>query len=49
MRRSEGDLTVADVIRLFTVEARNRDLLRRALRSPVLPQHWKDYFGERLR
>jgi MOSC domain-containing protein YiiM len=48
VQRSEEDLTVADVVRLFTVEARNQDQLRRAMRSSVLPQNWKDYFGERL-
>ena len=49
VEKSEDDLTVADVVRLFTVEAKNQDLLRRAMRSAVLPQNWKDYFGERLR
>ena len=48
VRRSEEDLTVADVVRLFTVEAKNQDLLRRAVRSSVLPANWKDYFGQRL-
>jgi MOSC domain-containing protein YiiM len=48
VRRSEEDLTVADVVRLFTVEAKNQDRLRRAMRSSVLPQNWEDYFGERL-
>jgi MOSC domain-containing protein YiiM len=49
LHRTEEDLTVADVVRLFTVEARNQDLLHKAMRSTVLPQSWKDYFGERLR
>jgi MOSC domain-containing protein YiiM len=47
--RSEEELTVADVVKLFTVEAGNQDLLRRAMRSPVLPLSWKDYFGDKLR
>jgi hypothetical protein len=47
--RSEEELTVADVVRLFTTEAGNQDLLRRAMRSPVLPLSWKDYFGEMTR
>jgi MOSC domain-containing protein YiiM len=48
VRRSEEDLTVADVLRLFTVEAKNRDLLRRAIQSSVLPPNWKNYFRQRL-
>jgi hypothetical protein len=48
VRRSGEDLTVADVVRLFTGEAKTRDLLRRAVRSSVLPRNWKDSFGERL-
>lgn len=47
--RSEENLTVADVMRLFTTEAGNQELLRRAMRSPVLPLSWKDYFGEKIR
>jgi MOSC domain-containing protein YiiM len=49
VRRSEEELTVADVVRLFTVESDNQELLRRAMRSPVLPVSWKDYFGEKIR
>lgn len=48
VRRAEDDLAVADVVRLFTVEAKNQDLLRRAMRSSVLPLSWKDYFAGRI-
>jgi MOSC domain-containing protein YiiM len=48
VRRSEVDLTVADVVRLFTVEAKNQNLLRRAIQSSVLPPNWKDHFRQRL-
>ena len=48
VRRSEEDLTVTDVVKLFTVEATNQELLRRAMRSSVLPLSWKDYFAGRL-
>jgi MOSC domain-containing protein YiiM len=48
VRRSEEDVTVTDVVKLFTVEAKNQELLRRAMRSSVLPLNWKDYFAERL-
>jgi MOSC domain-containing protein YiiM len=48
VRRSEENLTVSDVVKLFTIESKNHELLRRAVRSSVLPRNWKDYFGERL-
>jgi len=32
VRRTEKDLTVTDMVKLFTVEARNQELLRRANR-----------------
>jgi MOSC domain-containing protein YiiM len=46
-RASEG-LTVADVVNLYTVDAKNQDLLRRAADSSMLPESWKDYFRKRL-
>ncbi|QEL14741.1 MOSC domain-containing protein [Limnoglobus roseus] len=47
--RAEDAFTVADVVRLFTVESKNQTLLRRAVENPVLPENWKDYFREKLR
>ena len=49
LARSEEDLTVSDIVRLYTVDAKNQDLLRRAVESKVLPANWRDYFGKRLR
>ena len=49
LARSEEELTVADIVRLYTVDAKNQDLLRRATRSSTLPESWKDYFRKRLR
>jgi MOSC domain-containing protein YiiM len=46
-RAAEG-LTVADVVRLYTVDARNQELLRRAMQTSGLPDSWKDYFRKRL-
>ena len=46
--RPDEDLTVADVVKLFTVESKNQGLLRRAMRSSVLPLNLKDYFGEKI-
>ena len=44
-RLVEG-LTVADLVRLYTVDARDQELLRRATRTPGLPDSWKDYFPQ---
>jgi MOSC domain-containing protein YiiM len=47
--RADDDLTVADVVNLYTGDAENQDLLARATRSSMLPESWKDYFRKRLR
>ncbi|WP_435022035.1 MOSC domain-containing protein [Tundrisphaera sp. TA3] len=47
--RSEEDLTIADVVRLYTVEAGNQDLLRKAIGSSFLPESWREYFRKRSR
>jgi MOSC domain-containing protein YiiM len=47
--RSDEDLTVADVVNLYTVNAGNQEQLRRLTESSVLPEIWKDYFRKRLR
>jgi len=41
-------LTVADVVNLYTVDADNQELLRRAIQSSALPDSWRDYFRKRL-
>jgi MOSC domain-containing protein YiiM len=46
--RAEGGLTVADVVNLYTVDAENQELLRRAIQSSTLPESWRDYFRKRL-
>ena len=46
--RADEGLTVADVVNLYTVDAENQELLRRATRSSILPEGWRDYFRERL-
>ena len=46
--RSDEGLTVAEVVKLYTVDAENQELLRRAARSSKLPESWKDYFRKRL-
>ncbi|WZP00570.1 MOSC domain-containing protein [Isosphaeraceae bacterium EP7] len=49
LARSEENLTVADIVKLYTVDSRNQELLRRAMQSGVLPESWKHYFSKRLR
>lgn len=47
--RADEGLTVADVVRLYRVDAKNQELLRRAAESTILPESWRDYFRKRLR
>ena len=47
LARAEEDLTVADVVDLYTVDAKNQELLRRATESS-LPESWREYFRKRL-
>ena len=41
-------LTIADVVSLYTSDAENQDLLRRATELPALPEGWREYFRKRL-
>lgn len=46
--RGEDDLTVADILALYTDGAKDRERLLRATRSQHLSASWKDYFLKRL-
>ena len=46
-KATEG-LTVADVVSLYTTDATNQELLRRAVQSSILPDSWKNYFRKKL-
>jgi MOSC domain-containing protein YiiM len=46
--QAEDGLTIADVVNLYTVDAKNQELLRRATESSALPESWRDYFRKRL-
>jgi len=46
--RADEGLSVAEVVKLYTVDAENQELLRRATRSAALPESWRDYFRKRL-
>ncbi|HEY9013613.1 MAG TPA: MOSC domain-containing protein, partial [Gemmatimonadales bacterium] len=45
---AEAAVTVAEVATLYTSNGSQRDLLRRAIETPRLPQSWRDYFRDRL-
>jgi MOSC domain-containing protein YiiM len=48
LARDEGAITVADVVNLYSTDAANQDLLRRASELPTLPESWRAYFRKRL-
>lgn len=41
-------VTVTDIVRLYSTDKYNLDLLRRATQLEALPQDWRDYFQERI-
>lgn len=45
--RSDHDLTVSDVWRLFFEKSPDLNMLRRMSELPALPGSWRDYFRER--
>jgi len=46
--RSGAAITVADIAGLYTADASNQELLRRAAELTALPEGWRDYFRKRL-
>ena len=46
--RADEGLSVGDVVKLYTADAENQELLRRATRSSILPEGWREYFRKRL-
>lgn len=46
--RDETDITVADIIGLFTWDKDNLDLLHRAVRVEALAESWRSYFRKRI-
>lgn len=41
-------LTITDIVKLYTSDTDNRELLRRAMELPALPSSWKEHFRRRL-
>ena len=48
LARDEHNITVADIVNLYTAGATNQDLLRRDSELPALPSYWRDHFRIRL-
>jgi MOSC domain-containing protein YiiM len=46
--KSESDVRVSDITRLYVSERENAELLRRAIAVESLPESWKTYFQDRL-
>jgi MOSC domain-containing protein YiiM len=46
--RHELSITVAEIVGLYTADAANQDLLRKASGLSALPEGWRDYFRKRL-
>jgi|SRR5208283_2679077 len=46
--RDPNAVSVADVIRLFTGDSRDQELLRRAVKVSALPEGWRDALQDRL-
>ena len=46
--RNEDGITISEMNRLFVREKYNQDLLRKAIRTPALPEDWREYFSERI-
>jgi MOSC domain-containing protein YiiM len=48
LQRDESQIKVADITRLYHLDKRNLDLLRRVLAVESLPGVWRSYFEQRL-
>lgn len=46
--RDKAGVPVAEIVNLYTSDATNQDLLRRASELAALPEGWRDYFRKRL-
>jgi MOSC domain-containing protein YiiM len=49
LERNTSDVRVVDVVRLYSSNKRDLDLLRRAIASESLPNNWREHFRERFR
>lgn len=47
-KKSDAQLTVVDIVRLFAFDKTDREGLEAAANNPYLPQEWQDYFAKQL-
>jgi MOSC domain-containing protein YiiM len=48
IERSASDVTIVDIVRLYSSDPYNTALLKRAVATEALPESWREYFSERL-
>jgi MOSC domain-containing protein YiiM len=48
IEKQETGITITDIVSLYSTDAHNLELLRRAIQVPALPQSWKEFFRKRL-
>jgi MOSC domain-containing protein YiiM len=48
IERSDGGVTILDIMNLETKDSQSQELLRRGTELPALPESWRDYFRKRL-
>ena len=48
IEKQEAGVTITEIVNLYSTDAHNQELLRRASDLPALPQSWKEYFRKRL-
>jgi MOSC domain-containing protein YiiM len=48
LSRNVAGITIAEMNVLFAHDRYNQDLLRKAIRTALLPEDWREYFTERL-
>ncbi|GAC1432873.1 MAG: MOSC domain-containing protein [Ktedonobacteraceae bacterium] len=48
LKRDEHNLTVTDIVHLYTHDKNNLEALQRAMLVPALPEGWRNYFSERV-
>jgi MOSC domain-containing protein YiiM len=48
LRRDPRQVSVVDIVKLYTSEKNNLELLRQALQVEALAQSWRDYFQEQV-
>jgi MOSC domain-containing protein YiiM len=48
LSREQDGITISEMNRLLVRDRHNQDLLRKAIQTLALPEHWREYFEERL-